>query len=73
MIPTGGAPIAQHGVNQLWSKIGRPVACLAQYSADDHLERCGVGLANASHLATMGFCVLRVRSNLVEIRLVLDR
>jgi hypothetical protein len=26
-----------------------------------------------AHLATMGFYVLRVRSNLVEIRLVLDR
>jgi hypothetical protein len=26
-----------------------------------------------SHLATMGFYVLRARSNLVEVRLVLDR
>jgi hypothetical protein len=26
-----------------------------------------------SHLATLGFYVLRVRSNLVELRLVLDR
>jgi hypothetical protein len=26
-----------------------------------------------AHLATLGFYVLRVRSNLVEIRLVLDR
>ncbi len=31
------------------------------------------GLLMPSHLATMGFYVLRVRSNLVEIRLVLDR
>jgi hypothetical protein len=27
----------------------------------------------SSHLATMGFYVLRVRSNFVEIRLILDR
>jgi hypothetical protein len=26
-----------------------------------------------AHLATLGFYILRVRSNLVEIRLVLDR
>ena len=31
------------------------------------------GLFMPLHLATMGFYVLRVRSNLVEIRLVLDR
>ena len=64
---------AQRGLNTALGAAGSAVPGGAQNSAHDHLERPRNGWLMPSHLATMGFYILRVRSNLVEIRLVLDR
>jgi len=72
MIPPGGAAIAQHGSTRL-VKIGRPVGVSLNIQPMIILNDAESGWQMSSHLATMGFCVLRARSSLVEKRLVPDR
>ncbi|MGD9502208.1 MAG: DUF2333 family protein [Methyloceanibacter sp.] len=65
--------IAQRGLTQLWLELED------QLKASLAIQPMIISNGNESgwlmpaHLATLGFYVLRVRSNLVEIRLVLDR
>jgi hypothetical protein len=64
--------ITQRGLSQLWSELDQLRASL---NIQPMIISNGAesGWLMPSHLATMDFYVLRVRSNVVEIRLVLDR
>jgi hypothetical protein len=65
--------IAQRGLTQLWSELENQLRAALRIQPFIISNGEESGWLMPSHLATMGFYVLRVRSNLVEIRLVLDR
>lgn len=65
--------IAQRGLAQLWSMLEDQLRAALKIQPFIISNGAESGWLLPSHLATMGFYVLRVRSNLVEIRLVLDR
>ncbi|MGH6865115.1 MAG: DUF2333 family protein [Methyloceanibacter sp.] len=65
--------IAQRGLNQLWSELEEQLRASLNIRPFIISNGAESGWLMPSHLATMGFYVLRVRSNLIEIRLVLDR
>ena len=65
--------IAQRGLTQLWSELEDQLRASLNIQPMIISNGAESGWLMPSHLATMGFYVLRVRSNLVEIRLVLDR
>jgi hypothetical protein len=65
--------IAQRGLPQLWSELEDQLRASLAIQPMIISNGAESGWLMPSHLATMGFYVLRVRSNLVEIRLVLDR
>jgi hypothetical protein len=65
--------IAQRGLTQLWSELEDQLRAALGIQPVIISNGAESGVLMPSHLATMGFYILRVRSNLVEIRLVLDR
>ena len=65
--------IAQRGLTQLWSELEDQLRAALNIQPLIISNGAESGWLMPSHLATMGFYVLRVRSNLVELRLVLDR
>ena len=65
--------IAQRGLGQLWAELEDQLRAALNIRPLIISNGSESGILMPSHLATMGFYVLRVRSNLVEIRLVLDR
>jgi hypothetical protein len=65
--------IAQRGLTQLWDELEDQLRASLRIQPLIISNGSESGLLMPSHLATLGFYVLRVRSNLVEIRLVLDR
>ena len=65
--------IAQRGLTQLWDELEDQLRASLNIRPIIISNGSESGILMPSHLATMGFYVLRVRSNLVEIRLVLDR
>src|SRR5665648_177975 len=65
--------IAQRGLTQLWDELEEQLRASLNISPFIISNGAESGWLMPSHLATLGFYVLRVRSNLVEIRLVLDR
>ena len=65
--------IAQRGLAQLWSMLEEQFRAALKIQPFIISNGAESGWLMPTHLATMGFYVLRVRSNLVEIRLVLDR
>ena len=65
--------IAQRGLGQLWDELEVQFRAALRIQPIIISNGSESGILMPSHLATMGFYVLRVRSNLVEIRLVLDR
>jgi hypothetical protein len=65
--------IAQRGLTQLWSELEDQLRAALRIQPLIISNGAESGMLMPSHLATLGFYVLRVRSNLVEIRLVLDR
>ena len=65
--------IAQRGLTQLWSELEDQLHAALRIQPLIISNGAESGMLMPSHLATLGFYVLRVRSNLVEIRLVLDR
>jgi hypothetical protein len=65
--------IAQRGLSQLWAELESQLRASLNIQPFIISNGAESGWFMPSHLATMGFYVLRVRSNLVEIRLVLDR
>jgi hypothetical protein len=65
--------IAQRGLAQLWSMLEEQFRAALKIQPLIISNGAESGWLMPTHLATMGFYVLRVRSNLVEIRLALDR
>jgi hypothetical protein len=65
--------IEQRGLTQLWAELEDQLRASLKIQPLIISNGPESGWIMPSHLATMGFYVLRVRSNLVEIRLVLDR
>ncbi len=65
--------IKQRGLEQLWSALEDQLRAALNIQPFIISNGSESGWLMPSHLATMGFYVLRVRSNLIEIRLVLDR
>ena len=65
--------IAQRGLAQLWSELEDQLRAALKIQPILISNGSESGILMPSHLATLGFYVLRVRSNLVEIKLVLDR
>ncbi|HSD92549.1 MAG TPA: DUF2333 family protein [Methyloceanibacter sp.] len=65
--------IAQRGLTQLWDELEDQLRAALRIQPLIISNGSESGLLTPSHLATLGFYILRVRSNLVEIRLVLDR
>jgi hypothetical protein len=65
--------IAQRGLTQLWSELEDQLRASLNIRPFIISNGAESGWLMPAHLATLGFYVLRVRSNLVEIRLVLDR
>ena len=65
--------IAQRGLTQLWAELEDQLRAALNIQPPIISNGAESGVLMPSHLATMGFYVLRVRSNLIEIRLVLDR
>jgi hypothetical protein len=65
--------IAQRGLTQLWSELEDQLRASLNIRPFIISNGAESGWFMPAHLATLGFYVLRVRSNLVEIRLVLDR
>ena len=65
--------IAQRGLTQLWAELEDQLRASLRIQPLIISNGSESGLLMPSHLATLGFYILRVRSNLVEIRLVLDR
>jgi len=65
--------IDQRGLAQLWSQLADQLRAALDIQPLIISNGAESGWLMPSHLATMGFYVLRVRSNLVEVRLVLDR
>ncbi|MGH6923076.1 MAG: DUF2333 family protein [Propylenella sp.] len=67
------AVIDQRGLAQLWSTLEDQLRAALNIQPFIISNGAESGWLMPAHLATMGFYVLRVRSNLVEVRLVLDR
>jgi hypothetical protein len=65
--------IAQRQLGQLWSTLQEQLRAALNIQPFIISNGAESGWLMPSHLATMGFYILRVRSNLVELRLVLDR
>lgn len=65
--------IEQRGLTQLWSELEDQLRAALRIQPMIVSNGAESGWLMPAHLATLGFYVLRVRSNLVEIRLVLDR
>jgi hypothetical protein len=65
--------IAQRGLTQLWTELEDQLRASLRIQPMIISNGDESGWLMPAHLATLGFYVLRVRSNLVEIRLVLDR
>jgi len=65
--------IAQRGLTQLWDELEVQLRAALRIQPWIISNGAEAGVLMPSHLATLGFYILRVRSNLVEIRLVLDR
>ena len=65
--------IAQRGLTQLWDELEDQLRAALRIQPLIISNGSEAGLLMPSHLATLGFYILRVRSNLVELRLVLDR
>jgi hypothetical protein len=65
--------IEQRGLTQLWDELEDQLRASLRIQPLIISNGSESGLLMPSHLATLGFYILRVRSNLVEIRLVLDR
>jgi hypothetical protein len=65
--------IEERRLTQLWTELEEQLRASLRIQPMIISNGAESGWFMPSHLATMGFYVLRVRSNLVEIRLVLDR
>jgi hypothetical protein len=65
--------IVQRGLASLWTMLEEQFRAALKIQPFIISNGSEAGWLMPAHLATMGFYVLRVRSNLVEIRLVLDR
>jgi hypothetical protein len=65
--------IEQRGLTQLWSELENQLRAALGIQPMIISNGAESGWLMPAHLATLGFYVLRVRSNLVEVRLVLDR
>ena len=65
--------IAQRGLTQLWAELEEQLRASLNIQPAIVSNGAESGWLMPAHLATLGFYVLRVRSNLVEVRLVLDR
>jgi hypothetical protein len=65
--------ISQRGLAQLWAAVEEQLRAALNIQPFIISNGAESGWLMPSHLATMGFYVLRARSNLVEVRLVLDR
>jgi hypothetical protein len=65
--------IAQRGLTQLWLELEDQLRASLRIQPMIISNGDESGWLMPAHLATLGFYILRVRSNLVEIRLVLDR
>jgi hypothetical protein len=65
--------IAQRGLTQLWTELEDQLRSSLRIQPTIISNGDESGWLMPAHLATLGFYLLRVRSNLVEIRLVLDR
>src|SRR5262245_62495599 len=65
--------IAQRGLTQLWTELEDQLRASLRIQPMIISNGDESGWLMPAHLATLGFYILRVRSNLVEIRLVLDR
>ncbi len=68
-----GDVIAQRRLEPLWSTLSEQLVAALNIQPFIISNGAESGWLMPSHLAIMGFYILRVRSNLVEIRLVLDR
>ena len=65
--------IAQRGLTQLWAELEEQLRAALNIQPAIVSNGAESGWLMPAHLATLGFYVLRARSNLVEVRLVLDR
>jgi len=65
--------IAQRDLGELWRALEEQLRAALNIQPMIISNGSESGWLMPSHLATIGFYVLRVRSNLVEIRQVLDR
>ena len=65
--------IAQRDLGELWRTLEEQLRAALNIQPMIISNGSESGWLMPSHLATIGFYVLRVRSNLVEIRQVLDR
>jgi hypothetical protein len=65
--------IAQRGLTQLWAELEDQLRAALNIQPAIVSNGAESGWLMPAHLATLGFYLLRARSNLVEIRLVLDR
>lgn len=65
--------IAQRGLAQLWQATERQTRASLDLQPTIVSNGAESGWLMPSHLTTLGFYVLRTRSNLIEMRLVLDR
>ena len=65
--------IAQRRLTQLWSELEDQLRASLRIQPMIISNGDESGWLMPAHLATLGFYILRVRSNLVEIRQVLDR
>jgi hypothetical protein len=65
--------IAQRGLTPIWTELEEQLRAALRIQPMVISNGDESGWFMPAHLATLGFYVLRVRSNLVEIRLVLDR
>ena len=65
--------IEERRLSQLWDELEQQLRASLNIQPMVISNGAEAGWLMPSHLATLGFYVLRVRSNLVEVRLVLDR
>ncbi len=65
--------IAQRGLTPIWAELEEQLRASLNIQPAIISNGAESGWLMPAHLATLGFYILRVRSNLVEIRLVLDR
>jgi hypothetical protein len=65
--------ITQRGLTQLWAELEEQLRAALNIQPAIVSNGAESGWLMPAHLATLGFYLLRARSNLVEVRLVLDR